>query len=64
MKQKISDALARQLTPEEEKALDWLAGWDKETIQTFEGLFSALFKAGQADANAYHEAMREDDAWE
>lgn len=57
MKEMIANALGRDITPKEAKFLDWLAGWDQETVETAEGLFSALFKAGQADANAAHEAL-------
>jgi len=50
------NALGRPLTPKEESIVKWLLQWDKETVETVNGLFSAFFKAGQADAALYYQA--------
>ncbi|MNG39997.1 hypothetical protein D3C84_1283860 [compost metagenome] len=57
MIEKWEDVLNRELTDNERKVIDWLLGLDNYTIDAFDGLFAAFFKAGQDDANFAHEAL-------
>ena len=57
MKNTLENALSRKLTSKEEQYINWLLSHDKETIETFEGLFSSLFKAGQEDVITANEAI-------
>lgn len=53
----LEDALQRQLTNSERQYINWLLGWDKETIETAGKLHADLYAAGQADANLAQQAI-------
>ena len=57
MKNTLENALARKLTSKEKLYIKWLLSHDKETVETFSGLFNSLYKAGQEDANTANEAI-------
>lgn len=57
MKIQITEVLLRPLTDEEKSFINWIAEWDQPTQDRFNALLSAMYKAGQADMQAYHEAM-------
>lgn len=59
MKIAIVGALLRPLTADEMAFINMLAEWDQHTRDQFSGLMNAMYKAGQADANAYHESTRQ-----
>ena len=41
--------IGRLLTKQERAVVKWLLQWDRETIEKMDGLFDAVFKAGQTD---------------
>lgn len=59
MKKQLEDALLRELTQTEKKFIDWLNGWDRETVAVFQKLFADVYAAGQKDANFAHEAIEQ-----
>lgn len=58
MFKELEDALCRPLTVAEKSKLTWLYDYAKDNREVIEKLFSDLFKAGQEDAKAYHEAIQ------
>lgn len=59
MKETLESALGRKLTHDESRYIEWMERQDRETQDTFAKLFADMFVAGQADANAYHIAMKQ-----
>jgi hypothetical protein len=47
MIERLESMLNRKLTDTERRYIDWLQGWDRETIDVFAGLFAALYEAGK-----------------
>jgi len=47
MIERLETMLNRKLTDRERRYIDWLQGWDRETIEAFDGLFAALYEAGK-----------------
>jgi len=47
MIERLETMLNRKLTDKELRYIDWLQGWDRETIDAFDGLFAALYEAGK-----------------
>jgi hypothetical protein len=45
------------LTESERVFLEWMARQNVETGEAFQALLGEMWKAGQADANACHEAI-------
>lgn len=62
MKIKLVEALLRPLTPDEVAFINMIAEWDQNTRNQFNELMSAMYKAGQADQQSYHEAHERGDA--
>ncbi|MDQ6418698.1 hypothetical protein RB620_04525 [Paenibacillus sp. LHD-117] len=49
MQKGLEYALKRPLTETEERYIEWLQRWDKETITVFDLLFKDMYRAGQID---------------
>jgi hypothetical protein len=49
MIERLETMLNRKLTDTERRYIDWLQGWDRETIYVFDGLFAALYEAGTSE---------------
>lgn len=49
LKHNVMKALGRRLEKREESLLNWVGGWDPDTIMGLSNLFSAMWKAGQKD---------------
>lgn len=49
MKKRLEAILKRPLELDEKKFIDWLMGWDCDTRIAAEGLFIAMYRAGQMD---------------
>lgn len=46
MHEQVQRLIGRPLTDKERKLLDWLNGWDEETVLTFTNLFQAANRFG------------------
>lgn len=50
MIERLETILKRPLTTQETRYVNWLQGWDRETKDTFNGLFEALYEAGKNES--------------
>lgn len=57
MKKQLEEALMRELTEAEIRFIEWLGGWERETLEAAQKLFADMYAAGQADANFAHAAI-------
>jgi hypothetical protein len=46
MVEKLGELLGRKLTPRERRFVDWISGWERETIHSFEQLIYEIHAAG------------------
>lgn len=51
MIERLEAMLKRRLTTNEARYVDWLQGLDRETIDTFRGLFEDVYRAEESGEN-------------